>query len=416
MRSYPWCYNFDRRGHWHHAPGWHKIPPHQDTLAEVLLDDGYYTGMVADAYHMFKPTMNYTRGFVAYDFIRGQESDNWRAGTTDAVTDQIKRHVREPIDWARHATLTQYLMNQGTRAREDDYQAARVFRSACDWLRGGAANTPFFLWIDSFDPHEPWDPPVKYADAYCPDYDGLDFIMPGAMHQEPGPTDLEIERTKALYLGECSFVDHWFGTLMETLDELKLIDDTIIIVLSDHGTEIMDDAEFGKGTNNQRPYNTRIVWYMRHPGGPHGKQIDAYVQSHDLMPTILDLLDIERPMEGMSAWPLVTGETDSQRDHIVGAWALFGQGNASGLVSVRDDRWRYTIVDSDPEAEPELYDLAADPAERTNVASDHPDVLDRQRERVEAVVGKPLPVRHVEVCDPSPSPMGYYMYRRERRK
>ena len=80
MRSFPWRWNFDRRGHWHHAPGWHKIPPEHDTLAEILLDRGYMTGFVADTYHMFKPTMNYTRGFVTYEFVRGQETDNWKGG------------------------------------------------------------------------------------------------------------------------------------------------------------------------------------------------------------------------------------------------------------------------------------------------------------------------------------------------
>ncbi|MDE2800224.1 MAG: sulfatase-like hydrolase/transferase, partial [Gemmatimonadota bacterium] len=46
-RTFPWRYNFDRRGHWHHAPGWHKIPPEQDTLAEILVANGYMTGLVA---------------------------------------------------------------------------------------------------------------------------------------------------------------------------------------------------------------------------------------------------------------------------------------------------------------------------------------------------------------------------------
>ena len=54
-RSFPFVYNFDRRGHWHHAPGWHKIPPHQATLSEILTARGYCTGLISDVYHMFKP-------------------------------------------------------------------------------------------------------------------------------------------------------------------------------------------------------------------------------------------------------------------------------------------------------------------------------------------------------------------------
>ena len=155
-RSFPFRFNFDRRGHWHHAPGWHKIPPDQVTIAEVLLARGYLTALIADTYHMFKPTMNYARGFAHLDFIRGQESDNWNSGDPRLIEEQLRNHVREPIDWPRHATLVNYLLNQRHRRSEDDYSCARVFRAACDWLQDNHTMKPFFLWIDSFDPHEPF--------------------------------------------------------------------------------------------------------------------------------------------------------------------------------------------------------------------------------------------------------------------
>ena len=218
-RTFPWRYNFDRRGHWHHAPGWHKIPPEQDTLAEILVANGYMTGLVADTYHMFKPTMNYTRGFVTYDFIRGQESDNWRFGTREAIEDLLRPHVREPINWDRHVGLMQYMFNQKFRQREEDYSCARVFRRAADWLSENARNAPFFLWIDSFDPHEPWDPPREYADRYRPDWDGKDFITPGAGNEGDGVSDAERERIKALYFGEVTLVDRWVGHLLDRVDE-----------------------------------------------------------------------------------------------------------------------------------------------------------------------------------------------------
>ena len=108
-RSFPFVYNFDRRGHWHHAPGWHKIPPHQATLSEILTSRGYCTGLISDVYHMFKPTMNFWRGFTNYEFIRGQESDNWRGGTPEMVADLLKKHMRDPSDVSGGASLYQYL-------------------------------------------------------------------------------------------------------------------------------------------------------------------------------------------------------------------------------------------------------------------------------------------------------------------
>ena len=117
---------------------------------------------------------------------------------------------------------------------------------------------PFFLWIDSFDPHEPWDPPKEYADLYCPDYAGKDFIMPGAAQEGAGASEEELRRIEALYLGEVTFVDKCVGQLLEKLDELKLFDDTLVIFLSDHGTQLRDQGRFGKSDRELHPFNTQF--------------------------------------------------------------------------------------------------------------------------------------------------------------
>jgi len=420
-RSFPWIYNYDRRGHWHHAPGWHKIPPHQDTLAEILLNRGIYTGLIADTYHMFKPTMNYTRGFASYDFIRGQESDNWRGGTLASIAAEMRRHTREPLDSPNVAHLAQYLFNQRDRRNEEDYQCARVFRSAMRWLDDNAATAsaaaagatasaaaPFFLWVDSFDPHEPWDPPKAYADRYFAweGEPGIEYIYPNNRDATPA----EKARTRALYCGEATFVDKWVGAFLNKVDELKLWDDTIVVMTSDHGTQLLDHGMFGKGASEMHPFNTQIPLYIRHPDGPRGTKVDAFVQSHDLMPTLLRLLDVPYAnVDGEDAWSLVTGERESLRDHIVTGWAGFTVGNAGGRAAVRDDDWNYVTSVHEEDPAPELYDLHTDPGETHNLHADHPDVVARQRRRLEAVVGQPLPARLNEVCDPSPAPLRVYL-------
>lgn len=406
-RSFPWRYNFDRRGHWHHAPGWHKIPPEQDTLAEVLLQHGYCTGMVADTYHMFKPTMNYTRGFCTYDFVRGQETDNWRGGTIDQIAAQLRAYTHEPIDSPRIMRLAQYLWNQRDRAHEEDYQCARVFRAAVRWLDDNAANAPFFLWIDSFDPHEPWDPPRAYADALYP-YEGIDLIYPSN-----DASAEEKERIMALYCGEVTFVDKWVGVFLEHLDALQLWEDTIVVLTSDHGTQLMDHGRFGKGAEEMHPFNTRIPLYIRHPDGPREATVDAFVQSHDLMPTLLRLLDVPYAnVDGSDGWSLVAGERAQLRDHVVIGWASFVTGNAGGRASVRDDEWNYVATVHEAQPGPELYHLPTDPKEVRNVHDQHPEVAAMQRRRLEAVVGQPLPAQLNEVCDPGPAPMSTYLRRR----
>jgi len=415
-RSFPWRFNYDRRGHWHHAPGWHKIPPDQDTLAEMLVERGYLTGMVADTYHMFKPTMNYTRGFVTYDFVRGQETDNWRWGSRASIEAALKRHVREPVQWDRHAGLIQYLFNQRFRRGEEDYSCARVFRRAAEWLEENVENRPFFLWIDSFDPHEPWDPPREYADRYLPGYQGKDFIMPGAGSEGGETTEAERERIRALYFGEVTLVDRWAGHLLERIEKLGLWEDTIAMVLSDHGTQILDHGSFGKGPNRLHPYNTRLAWIARHPGVSGGRRASGFVQSHDLVPTLMGLLEVPcGEVDGEDMWPLVTGQADAVRDHVVIGWAGFCSGPATGRASVRDDQWNYTVSLDDPEKQEELFDLEADPGENDNVIADHSEVVARQRARLEAVIHRPLPAVFPEVCDhPAPAPMIQYLQGRRR--
>jgi len=432
MRSFPWRYNFDRRGHWHHAPGWHKIPPEQDTIAEVLLERGYLTALIADTYHMFKPTMNFSRGFAHLDFVRGQESDNWKSGDPGLVEAQLARHVRAPVDMSRHAGLVNYLLNQRHRKDKDDYQCARVFNSACDWLADNHTASPFFLWVDSFDPHEPWDPPPEYADQYF-EHDGPDFIVPGPAYSgggpgrsggpgEPGgpglPTEAELRRIEALYLGEVTLVDEYVGRLLNTVADLNLLDETTIVILSDHGTQLLDQGSFGKGPNELHPFNTQLNLMIQTPGGPADQDVDAFVQNHDLMPTLLGRLGVRADWtDGADLWPLVTGEKAAVRDRIVTGWASFVTGNAVGRVSVRDDRWNFcTSVGYEDEEGDELFDLANDPEERRNVAGLHADIVSARRGDVEAVIGQPLPGRMVEVCDPAPAPMTQWLEHRLRRR
>lgn len=415
-RSFPWRYTFDRRGVAPVIGGWHKIPPEQDTLAEILLRHGYMTGLISSTYHMFKPTMNFTRGFVNYEFIRGQEADMWRGGSPKMVEAEIKKYVRQPVDWLRNWVLVQYLLNVRDRKVEEDYFCAHVFLRGERWLEENMENQPFFLWLDSFDPHEPWDPPRRYADHYCPNYRGIDFIHPTAsgVGSASDTTPEEQERIKALYFGEVSFVDKWVGHFLMKVDELGLRDDSIIMFLSDHGVQLLEHGRFGKDSRALHPYNTQINWAIRHPEGPKGKHVKAFVQSHDVMPTALSLLGINYSLvDGENVWPLVIGERERIRDHVVIGWAS-GPPAPWGRASVRDEEWNYvTAIDrDDPNAE--LYHLPSDPEEHDNVISDYPDVVAKQRARLEAVLGQPLPATLAEVCGWEHARYPFYLFMKNR--
>jgi arylsulfatase A-like enzyme len=183
-----------------------------------------------------------------------------------------------------------------------------------------------------------------------------------------------------------------------------LWDDTIVLVLSDHGTQVWDHGKFGKGGGDMRRYNTGIVWQMRVPGVA-AKRLEPIVQAHDVMPTLLELLDVPYARcDGQSVMPLVRGEIDCLRERSVIGWAGPGNGNAGAFASVRTPRWNYCTpthcLDQDV-----LYDLASDPDESVDVKADHADLVREFQREIEAVVGQPLPAKLNEVCDPETFPM-----------
>jgi len=239
-------------------------------------------------------------------------------------------------------------------------------------------------------------------------YKGLDFIYPGLGGKRSAEED---ERLKALYFGEITLVDRWVGHMLEKLDELGRREDTLMVLTSDHGTQVFDHGRIGKGPDHLHPYNTQLNLYVRHPGTPGGQRVDGFVQAHDIPATALALLGVEHPVEGMNAWPMVTGEAVSIRDHVVIGWAPFCNGRAEARVSVRDDLWNYVVGVGYEDPTPELYDLRKDPEERANVVEDHPDVVARQRERIERVIGGPLPGLMNECCDAGPAPISIYLER-----
>ena len=392
MRSFPWRWQMDLAGLWPTLRGWHRIPDDQPTLAEILLEQGYTTGLVADTFHMLKAGTNFVRGFSAFDWIRGQETDPWKSGPLEAI--DLARYAKPGTHIQPLRMLCQYLLNVQDRDTEDDYFCARVAASATRWLEQNADCQPLFLWVDFFDPHEPWDPPTRYADHYCPNYEGFEPIHGLA----PNATGKEKERAKALYAGEVTFVDECFGKLLDKVETLGLMDNSVIMLVTDHGTELWEHGGLHKGGHKLHPYINQQAWFIRHPrGNLRDHRVEPFVQDHDLFPTVLRLLGLDgSPLDGCDVWPLVTGEVTSLRDHIVTGF--------NDWACVRDDEWLYQIMFGKEGAEPRLFHTPHDPDEQHNVADRYPDVLARQRERLEALLGQPLPAKLPDRTVPSAGP------------
>jgi hypothetical protein len=172
------------------AYGWQRIPEEQVALAEILEHEGYRSGFYNDAYHQFKPSMNFHRGFRQFGWIRGHESDAYASPSIARIEDVLAHQPVLP-EWAKepgsmrpleidraappgiNAMIRQHLANASERRSEEDFLGPHVFRAGMKWLEENAPSVtgqPFFLCLDSFDPHEPWDPPLHHAAMYDPDF------------------------------------------------------------------------------------------------------------------------------------------------------------------------------------------------------------------------------------------------------
>lgn len=394
MRSFPWRTHYDTKGSWPNAMGWHKIPPEQPTLAEILLDAGYTTTLVSDTYHMFKPTMNFTRGMTAYEFIRGQENDNYRIGPLSAL--DLSKYLIPDSSMGK-SILYQYLLNMQDRTSEEDYLPGKVFTTATRLIKEMKERQPFFLWIDSFAPHEPYDPPKHYADMY--DH-GWDEDWEPIIGVESHHDEKIRKRYIAHYYGYCTFVDKWIGRVIDILDATGIADDTMIIVASDHGVELMDHGSLLKMCHRCRyRHNSEILFLMRLPGREYaGKRVKGFVQNHDIVPTILKACGVKHePVNGKDVIPLVTGEKETLRDCIITGWT-------GPLVNVRDHEYSYTCNYVSKEREEWLYDIKSDPNENNNIASDHPGICAEAIARLEKFFESNLPIKLPEVKNPTSPP------------
>jgi arylsulfatase A-like enzyme len=361
--------------------GWQPIPEEQTTLAEILQEKGYETLFVTDTQHQFQASMNFQRGFDVFDFIRGQTRDNYKPVWT--LPREKRRAVLDKpagVGGMRH-----YFANTAGRSSEEDWFAPRVFARASEFLEAASkGDRPFFLVVDSYDTHEPWDPPEDYVSFYDEGYNGREPYWPDE-GSSSYLTDRQLQRVRALYAGEVTMMDHWLGNFLNKMSELGLFENTLLVVLADHGSSHGEHGIVGKPTYALWPEVTDIPFFIRHPEGKSaGKTSDYYASTHDVAPTILGFLGIEppQPMEGQNLSVLLEGKEPEPRPHFTLGYHEH--------VWARDER--YVMFSRYDGSEAKLYDVPDDPSMRNDLSGEHPDVVKRMFDGyVLKDAGGPLP-------------------------
>ena len=369
QRLFPPPQYLSYKGDFSGAPGWGPMLESQDSISELLQSVGFRTALISDTYHQFKPSKNFHRGFDQWNWIRGQEADSYRSGPAPDP-EVIRRHLPARFhNQLRIDSLTQYLTNVSGRQTEEDYFAPQVFRAATRWLEQNRDAEKFFLVIDSFDPHEPWDPPTYYRQMYEPQTnDVVDMIF-----SPYGPSDqltaAELQRLRANYAGEVTMVDRWLGYFLDAVESFGLKENSLLIVVSDHGHCLGEQGLVSKQGHPMSREVADLCLWIRHPSGEKaGTDCDAFVYHHDLAATILGYAGIgpRQPLDGRDLWPLITGEEESERNHVTVGWGPF--------LMVRDDRYWYNAFLWGES--PLLYDLSVDPQLQRSLAADQPELCE----------------------------------------
>ena len=251
---------------------WGPLEPFDQRLPRLLEDRGYSTAIVTDHYHYWEENSNgYLQCFQSSECIRGHEIDYWKP----LVPRKDMPAWAENIEKYRPGYGHRYFSNVADFRGTDDYFPARVFGGACNWLKTRRDERPFFLQVESFDVHEPFDVPEPYASMYgdgaardrfdlWPPYQ--DAARQAEFMAQASPEELEFIR--AQYGGKVSQLDHWFGKLTKTMDELGLWENTAVIVTADHGHDLGERGNFGK----QYPHFDShaniplMIWHPEMPG------------------------------------------------------------------------------------------------------------------------------------------------------
>jgi arylsulfatase A-like enzyme len=331
------------------------LPDEVVTLPEALRDAGYATRGIATNFNV-APFFNFQQGFDEYRYLE----PNFVLGANDTAAKLLFiQFLRQRIETVR--------AKSGRVEVGSAYQDASVVnRNLLEMLDAGP-KAPWFMFAGYMDPHDPY---------YPHPYDGTAYAR--AAHQEPNPD--EAPALRKLYDGEITFWDEHFGALIAELKKRGVYDELTIILTADHGEEFHEHGGFWHGTTLYDE-QVRVPLLVKLPGGEmRGNTVRHWVQSIDLMPTLLQRAGVTVP-EGVQG-----------RDVFAGNKEVFAEESHEGNVlrALRIDRAgaQMKLITANPGnprglAPREFYRIDQDPKERVNLAEEEPALVEFTRKALD---------------------------------
>jgi len=346
------------------------LSPRRPSPIAALSAHGYHT-LGFSTNPLLSREQGYARGFDSFSDLIPEERDP-----------RLRRLKRG--EWMLRLPTTHRLARAlGARSRPARLyvSAEKVVDEVCRAL--GRAEAPFFIWAHFMDTHWPYHieetlkEPGEIAQAW------RDLVyMHRANRKGRALTAAERSRFRQLYQEALRFTDAQVGRVLSQLRESGLAEDTVILIVSDHGEELMERSHWGHFEINLYDEILRVPLLIYFPDSRGGERIERQVRTLDLMPTILDLCQCPLPtgIEGISLAPLWKGgaEAYSAPESISEMWRTHRH-----IIAVRTESRKYIWDSSQPELR-QLFDLKRDPSERSNIAGDEPAEVARLQSIVDS--------------------------------
>ncbi len=312
-------YNFLHRS-------WGPLEPFDDSMPQILDENGVHSHIVTDHQHYWEDGgATYHTRYTTHEFARGQEGDPWKGAVDAGVARDSNRYSR---------TRTQDQVNRKHLREEALMPQAQTFGKGIEFIRENAAADDWFLQIETFDPHEPFFTQPGWKEQYPHEYDG-DFgdWPPYARVSE---SDQDVQHMRYEYAALMTMCDHYLGRVLDVMDELKLWDDTLLIVNTDHGFLLGEHdwwAKMRMPWYNELANIPLFIWDPR--SAVAGERRSSLAQTIDLPATVLEYFNVALPPD-MQGLPLRGAIAN---DAPVREAALYGI--HGGHVNVTDGRHVY---------------------------------------------------------------------------
>ncbi len=354
-------YNFLHRS-------WGPIEPFDDSMPEILKNNGIHSHLSTDHYHYLQDGgATYTGRYSTWECFRGQENDPWGADlapTGGAYPPNFYHPERISSASAEHRKHSgwQNMYNREKISGEETTPLHLTFDSGLDFLEKNGDYDSWFLQIEAFDPHEPFNSPDCIMERFLdPDeYKSPDWPLYSPVGKNE--TAQEIDTMRRKYFALTSYCDDQLGRILDMMDGKNMWDDTMLIVNTDHGFLLSEHDWWGKGPMpdyNELVHTPLFIWDPR--CGLTGERRNSLVQTIDLAPTILDYFGIDIPKD-MLGKPL---RDTVACDMPVHEYALFGY--FGGTIGITDGT--YKLLHAPADLSEDMYEYTLMPMHMSSLFS-----------------------------------------------